>query len=431
MTRLITTLILCAAAIAVHAEAWSLDSCISYALTHNLSVRSAMLDSRSSSLGVTEAKDRFLPTLNAGAQQNWDFGRSLTSANTYANSNISNFGWSVQFSLPIFQGLSAIRQLRQAEAGLRASELQAAAVADEVTLSVLGLYLQALYNRELLAVSREQLRLSATQLSRQESLLEAGKVPEVDVIQARSQVANAEVDTVNASNNLRLALVDLAQALELTDTRGFDILPLAADEAEGILIPLADATERALGSYSSIRAARAAVTAADRSVDLAKSGYLPRLSLNAGLSDSYYNMSGVANNSFSRQMRDNFSKNIGFTLQIPVFDAFSTRNSVRRARIARSNADLELERRCSELRKAVEQAWTQADGARRKYEATGIAASASKAALDAMTEKYTYGKANATEWEQTRSAYITALVEQTRAKYETILRTRILDFYAR
>lgn len=431
MIRFIATFLVCAFTLAAHAEAWSLDSCISYALTHNLSVRSALLDNHASSLGVTEAKDRFLPTLNAGAQQNWDFGRSLTASNTYANSNISNFGWSVQLSLPIFQGLSAIRQLRQAEAGLRASELQAAAVADEVTLSVLGLYLQALYNRELLAVSLEQLRLSATQLTRQEALLEGGKVPEVDVIQARSQVANAEVDTVNASNNLRLALVDLAQALELTDTRGFDILPLADGEPTGILIPLADATERALGGYSSIRAARAAVTAADRGVDLAMSGYLPRLSLNAGLSDSYYNMSGVSNNSFSRQMRDNFSKNIGFTLQIPVFDAFSTRNSVRRARVARCNADLELERRCSELRKAVEQAWTQADGARRKYEATGVAAAASKAALDAMTEKYTYGKANATEWEQTRSAYITALVEQTRAKYETILRTRILDFYAR
>lgn len=431
MTRLLITLIIASVSLHSQADAWSLDSCITYAISHNISVRSAQLDNLGAHLAVTEAKDRFLPTLNAGAQQSWDFGRSLTSDNTYANRNISNFGWSVQLSLPIFQGLSALRQLRQAEAASRAGELQSLAVADEVTLSVMSLYLQALYNRELLAVSREQLRLTTTQLERQEALLEAGKVPEVDVIQARAQVATAEVDTVNAANNLRLSLLDLAQALELKNTDEFDISPLPDSETAPILISLSEATDRALGGYSSILAARARVESADRAVDLARSGYLPRLSFNAGLGDSYYRMSGLYNNSFSRQMRDNFSKTLGFTLQIPIFDAFSTRNSIRRAQLNRRSANLDLERCESDLRKAVEQAWTQADGARKKLDASIIAAEASKAALDAMTEKYTYGKANASEWEQTRSNYITSLVEQTRAKYETILRTRILNFYAR
>lgn len=431
MTRLLITLIIASVSLHSQADAWSLDSCITYAISHNISVRSAQLDNLGAHLAVTEAKDRFLPTLNAGAQQSWDFGRSLTSDNTYANRNISNFGWSVQLSLPIFQGLSALRQLRQAEAASRAGELQSLAVADEVTLSVMSLYLQALYNRELLAVSREQLRLTTTQLERQEALLEAGKVPEVDVIQARAQVATAEVDTVNAANNLRLSLIDLAQALELKNTDEFDISPLPDSETAPILISLSEATDRALGGYSSILAARARVESADRAVDLARSGYLPRLSFNAGLGDSYYRMSGLSNNSFSRQMRDNFSKTLGFTLQIPIFDAFSTRNSIRRAQLNRRSANLDLERCESDLRKAVEQAWTQADGARKKLDASIIAAEASKAALDAMTEKYTYGKANASEWEQTRSNYITSLVEQTRAKYETILRTRILNFYAR
>ena len=46
-----------------------------------------------------------------------------------------------------------------------------------------------------------------------------------------------------------------------------------------------------------------------------------------------------------------------------------------------------------------------------------------------MTEKYNYGKANATEWEQTQSTYITTLAQQVQAKYEMILRNRILLFY--
>ncbi|MCM1522769.1 MAG: TolC family protein [Muribaculaceae bacterium] len=431
-TRIITFLCLSSLFLTLHgANLWSLDSCINYAMEHNLTVRSAMLDNMTSSLAVTEAKDRFLPSLSASASQNWDFGRSLTSENTYANRNTAVTGLNLQLSLPLFQGLSAVRQLRQSRSALKASGLQAEATRDEVTLMVMSYYLQALYNRELLAVSREQLRLSETQLVRQAALFEAGKVPEVDVIQARSQVAAAEVDTVNASNTLTLSLLDLAQALELPDPDGFDVESLDDSETTAPLMPLKEVMTNALEGYSTIRAARAALETADDAISVAKSGYLPQIYFNAGLSDNYYRMSGVSNSPFSRQMRDNFSKNVGFSLRIPIFDAFSTRNSVRRARLNRLSASLEVERRESDLRKAIRQAWTQADGASRKLRASDIATKAALEALDAMTEKYTYGKANATEWEQARTNYITTLSQQVQAKYEAILRTRILNFYNR
>ncbi len=85
---------------------WSLDSCISYAINHNIEVRSRNLDRTSAELDVTEAKDAFLPTLDAGASQSFNFGRGLTSENTYANRNTSQFGWNVSLSVPLFQGLS-------------------------------------------------------------------------------------------------------------------------------------------------------------------------------------------------------------------------------------------------------------------------------------------------------------------------------------
>ena len=82
----------------------SLDSCISYALEHNLRIKSAEIERIRGEYSVTEAKDAFLPTLNASASQNWDFGRGLTSSNTYANRNTSMFSWGAQMSLPVFRG---------------------------------------------------------------------------------------------------------------------------------------------------------------------------------------------------------------------------------------------------------------------------------------------------------------------------------------
>lgn len=412
------------------AAVWSLDSCISYAHEHNLQIKLQQQQVASSELAVTEAKDRFLPSLSASAAQNWDFGRGLTSQNTYANRNTAMTSGGIQFQLPLFQGLAAIRQLRQSQAQLTAQQLEVAAAKDEVTLGVMSYYLQALFNTELQAVAAEELRLSKTQLERQQSLFEAGKVPEVDVLQARAQVAKGEMNLVTSANDRRVSLLELAKALELPDPKNFEIQPLEAN----ITAPIPSeetVLANALSNYNSIRAARSAISTADLGILTAQSGYLPKLYLTAGLNSSYYNLAGTDNPGFGKQMRDNFSRSIGFSMQIPIFDAFSTRNNIRRARQQKSSAELELERRTSELTKNIRQATLQATGAQAKYTASVTAVDAAKAALDAMTEKYTYGKANATEWEQTRSTYTTTLSQQVQAKYELILRKKILDFYNR
>ena len=418
-------------AVVSHAEAWSLDSCINYAVTHNLDVRSAQLERFKGDLSVTEAKDRFLPNLSASASQNWSFGRGLTSQNTYANRNTSSLGWSVSFSMPLFQGLSALRQLRQAQANIHSLDLRVAYAKDEVTLGIMAYYLQVLYNKEIVAVRREELRLSGTQLERQEILLDAGKVPEVDVLQAKAEVAAGELAVVNAENDYTLALVDLTRALELVDTEGFDVLPVDFDGEISLPASADIVYANALNYNNGVLAARSSIGLADHAVSIAKTGYIPRLSLNAGLGSSYYTLSGASNESFARQMRDNFSKSIGISLSVPIFDAFSTRNQVRQARLQKLSAELELERQESNLLKTIRQAYSQAEGARARYQAGESAVTSAKAALDAMTEKYNYGRANATEWEQARSSYITTLSQQVQAKYEMILRSRIIIFYNR
>ncbi|MDE6205156.1 MAG: TolC family protein [Duncaniella sp.] len=423
------TVMLMASSVSARGEAWSLDSCINYAIDHNLDVRSALIERYKGDLNVTEAKDRFLPTLSAGAAQSWSFGRGLTAENTYANRNTSSLGWNANLSLPLFQGLSAMRQLRQAQANIRTLDLQVEDAKDNVTLGIMAYYLQVLYNREMLAVRREELRLSQTQLQRQNDLLESGKVPEVDVLQAKAQVASGEVAVGNAENDYRLALVDLPRALELDDTRDFDILPVDLDCNIALPASADEVYRNALNTNNGILAARSGITLADHAVSIAKSGYLPTLSFNAGLGSNYYTLSGVENPPFGRQMKDNFSKSIGFSLNIPIFDAFSTRNRVRQARAQRLSAELEVQRRESDLLKTIRQAYSQAEGATAQYKAGETAVTSAKAALDAMTDKYTYGRANATEWEQARSTYITTISQQVQAKYEMILRTRILNFY--
>ena len=416
-------------ALSATAETWSLDSCISYAISHNITVKTRQLDTYSAELSVTEAKDAFLPTAEAQASQTFNFGRGLSGDNTYSNRNTSQFGWSVGVSVPLFQGLSAVRRLDYSRANLAAIAEQCEAAKDNVELQVISQYLQVLYCGEVLDVAREQKRLSEVQLSRSKILCEEGKIPELDVVQAEAQVSQNQLQIVNAENDRILALLDLSQLLQLPSSDGFDVAPL--DDEKKIIPPASEVYTSALQSNHAIRAGRLAIEAADKNIRLAKTGYYPRLSFNIGVGSSYYNVSGMENAPFHRQMRDNFNTGLGFTLSVPIFDAFSTRNSIRRAEVNRNTALLQLEDSQSNLYKAINQAYQQAVASEHRLEAAKVAENATKAAMDAMNTKYYFGRANATELEQARSEYIQARLQTVQATFETLLRRRILEFYNR
>lgn len=413
----------------IHAESWSLDSCISYAVSHNITVKSREINVMSGELDITEAKDQFLPNIGAGAQQSFSFGRGLTSENIYANRNTSQFGWSVQMSVPLFQGLRNVRNLDYSKTNFRMLVQQLESAKDDITLSVIAQYLQVLYYSELYKVSLEQLRLSNVELERRKELLNAGKIPELDMLQAEAQVAQDELSSVNALNNQDLALLDLAQLLELKTTDNFSILPL---EDESTMLPLPSPEtvyQTALSENHSILASRLGVEVAGKYLKLAQSGYLPTLSFSAGLGSSYYKTSGFNNESFGGQMKHNLSESLGFSLNIPIFDSFTTRNSIRKAKVQQISAELQLNDAELQLYKAIKQAHAQALAAEKRRSSSAVAEKTTGLALDAMREKYNYGKANATEFEQAKTSYIQAVSESVQAKYEYILRRRILEFY--
>lgn len=409
------------------AEPWSLDSCITYATQNSITVRRAMIERQQGEYSVVEAKDRFLPELNASAGQSFNFGRGLTAENTYAQRNTSNFQWGVNMSLPLFQGLGAVRQLKYSKLNLQTLLFQVEEAKDNVTLNVISAYLQVLYNKEILETAKKQVEFSEYELGRQRTLAEAGKIAEVDVLQATAQAANDRQSRVEAENNVAQSLLDLAQLLQLDSAEGFDIRPM-----ETGMEPLPSVQEvcsNALFNYSSVLGAKKAIDAAKANEDVARSGYIPKLSFNAGISSSYYKLSGIENAPFHRQMRDNLNKYVGFTLTVPIFDAFSTRNSLRRAKLQTTLATLQLEDTQTSLVKAINQAHLQAQSSLSKYEAAKVSESANRISFDAMQEKYNMGRSTPYEFEQAKDAYLKSQISRIQAQYEYQLRKRILDFY--
>lgn len=408
---------------------WSLDSCINYAVAHNVGILQQELRIEEGKQSLTAAKDRFLPTLDASASQSFNFGRALQADNTYADRNTSNFGWNVGVSMPLFQGMAEYRNIKLAKANIRHYVLENEAAKDNVTLNVISQYLQVLYAKEVAQTARSQAEYSAFEVERQKALIEAGKVAEATLYDLESVAAQDRLQVVTAENDIQTALVNLANLLQLRGIEGFDVRPL--NEGEPTIPGPDQVYSEALVSNSSLQAARQSVTVANENISVAKAGYLPTLSFSAGTGSSYYKVSGFPGEGFGPQMRHNLSTYLGFSLRIPIFDGFNTRNSVRRAQLQKTNAELSYDQRNVDLYKDIQLAYYQAIGARERYQAAGETLEKTRLSFESTRERFNLGRATQADYEQAKNNLFRTEVSRIQAHYEYLMRHRILLFYGK
>lgn len=409
--------------------AWTLDSCVNYAIKKNLTVKSRELDHESGELSLSDARNGYLPTVNANASESLSFGRGLTSENMYANRNTTNFQWGVNAQVPVFDGLRTWRQVKYEKMNLSTLLYQIEAAKDDVALNVITAYLQVLYTYEVYQTALNQVELSEYELTRRNALAEAGKIAEIDLLEAESQLAQDKLQTVTSLNDYTQAVIDLSQVLQLGTIDGFSVATLNDSETLPI-IPRAEEVYRlALLNNFNVKASESAIEAAGQGVQVAKTGWIPQISFNAGIGSSYYTVSGFDNMGFGSQMRQNFSKMLGFSLSIPIFDGLSTRNNVRRARLQEMQAKLQLDQVQTDLYRTIQTAYYQAAGARETYRTSMETENIAAEAFAAMQEKYNIGRATPQEFEQSKNTLLGMTLQRIRSRYECLLRYRVLKFY--
>lgn len=426
MRSLAISLFLALGAMAAGAQAWSLDQCVTYALENNLTVKNAELQADRGRLEVQSARDAFLPTVDGSVSESFNFGRGLTAQNTYADRNTSNFQWGLSMGLPLFQP-SMFARNKVAKASLQQLVLDIEATKDDIALNIISLYMQVLFCKEVEQTAKSQAELSAFQVERVKTMVEAGKLAEADLYDTEAQAARDRLTVVTSQNDTRNALVNLANVLRIRDIDAFDVAPIDMDDP---LIPRPEEVyRRALVVNGGIKSARQQVEVAEKNITLAKASYIPTLSFNAGIGSSYYNISGMQNENFGSQMRHNYATYLGFSLRVPIFDGFSTRNNVRTARLQRHTAQLQLDQRDDRLYTDIQLAYTQATGARESYLTSATTLEKTRQSFDATAERYSLGRATATDYEQAKNNLFVTQVNSIRAHYEYLLRYRILDFY--
>lgn len=427
--RIILSILCCLPLLLSAQQRLTLEECIRIALENNRNVKQQKLNKESRTIAYHQARANLLPNLNGSMGQSFVFGRSIGLDNTYKNTNSAQTNMSLSSDITLFDGLRMKHNIDARKADMNAAQADMEQMENEIRMSVSTAFLQVLLNKELLQIANDQMEVTKTNIERRQELVKSGKVAQGELYELEAQQAKEQQNKIQAENNVKLSLLDLAQIMEITDFQNLDIVsPSPESLIQDNLPPSSQAIyDAALLSRPEIRASQYRLESSQKEVSMAKAGHFPTLSFGAGAGTAYHRMSGLQNAPFSQQLKNNVSASLGFSLSIPIFNRFQVSNNVKSAQITVENNRLEADKIKIELRKKIEQAYYNALAAESRWQAAQKSEKAGREAYRFAEQKYENGRANSYELYQAKSNLAQILAEQAQAKYEYAFRLKILE----
>ena len=261
--------------------------------------------------------------------------------------------------------------------------------------------------------------------------MQANRLAEGEIYAVIAQLGNEQLQAITAQNDVQLALLNLAQAMNI-DPQGFDIEEIPLEQLqEGTALPSRDEVlDLALSQRPEIKAQQYTIDAQEAMLKQQKAAYSPTLSANAGVGTSYYNIQGAENKAFGDQLGDNLQGSVGLTLSIPIYNKMQTPYAVKQQKLALENARLSLEQQKQDIRKEVEQAYFNALNALTEAQAAEQALTNAQVALDYLQKKYEAGRASSYEYTTAKTTFAKAQTTLLQSQYNYLFRLRILHYYA-
>jgi len=448
---------------------WTLKECIEYALENNISIKQSFLDVENTELTKKDAIGNYLPSINGSISNAWNTGltQDITTG-ILRNQTTRNSSYNITAGITVFRGLQNLRQLQLAKMQQLAAQYNLDKMKDDIALFVANNYLQVLLAKANLQVIKEQNKVTQDQIKRTQDLVDAGVLPRGDLLEIQATDAGEKQRITVAENNKQIALLALAQLLQIKDYQNFDI----SDEDYMIIDSgfsnktFTETFQAAKQNRNEIKIARQNLLIAKKNLQLAKGAYFPTLNafINYNTRESGFKriiqsvdpinptitqpigvvqetgqtVVGTFPNTileelnplpFIEQLYRNDGISYGLSLNVPIFNGFSTRNNVKRSLINVKRNQLLLEQATQDLESTVYQAYTDVKGALKSYEAAVKTLQAQQLAYQYAQERYDVGLTNAFDFSQAKFRYDNAQIEVNRTKYDYIFKLKVLELY--
>ena len=314
----------------------SLSDALAHGLTHNLGALLSEQGTRATYGAKLGALSALLPTFAGGLTQARErinleaYGFPVPPGTSPIIGPFNVFDARVSLSQTVFD-YSAIERLRATSASESASKYAYQDARDVVVQVCSGLYLQAVTGAARVEAARAQLQTADALYKRAVSLKAAGVVAGIEVLRAQVELQSQQQRVIVLENDLAKEKLALGRAIGLPSGQRFEVTDRVAYAAlEGVT--LEDSLQRAYEARSDLKAAGAAVQAAESARRAAQGEAFPSLHVDAAYGD-------IGNTAGSAKM----TYSVAATLSVPIFQGGRVRGRVFQADAALQQQKAQLE----------------------------------------------------------------------------------------
>ena len=450
--------------LAAQGKKFTLQECVDTALKNNFNVQQTDLQMNSSQVNWQQSKLNLLPSLNGSASQGLSQGRSIDPfSNSYINERYNFASYGLNSGVTLFQGLALQNLIKENSFNYKASQMDWQQAKDNATIGVILAYLQVLSNEDQLSQAQNQAALSQKQVDRLEILNQQGAITPSDLTDLKGQVANDQLSIINNKNAAELSKINLCQLMNIPYDPGMELEKIDISTLIEKYQQTPDSIyQTALQQFAQVKAVDFRKQSADKALKVARGQLFPLLSFNANVNTNYSSAAteqlyantttittkayvlenGVQNPvispqdnytsqkiAYNKQLNNNLYNDFSLNLRIPIFNSLYQRNQVKLAKINVKNAALVSQTTKTQLQQNIEQAYTNMVTAADSYKTLTDQVNAYTESFHAAEVRFNNGVGTSIDYLTAKNNLDRANINMISAKYNYILRTKVLDYY--
>jgi outer membrane protein len=441
----------------------SLQQAVDLTLKNNLTIKQAQFNEALANEDYKQSKYNLLPSLSANPTASYNLGRSANLATyTYSTQAFLYLNGQASVAVTLYQGGQLRNQILHNKLTLDVDKTSTDKVKNDLLLNVVTDYLTILTDQDLVTAAQQQIEIAKITLDRAQKNFDQGNSTSADLAQAQAQLSTAQLNLTNAQNQTDLAILVLKQYMEMDAATDIAVVKPDISKLTNVQT-IYDATEvikTAFTANPDIRLAELQQQTYAQAIKTAKGSYYPTLSFFGGVGTNYSNQIArqiIGTTPFSQQigtvqatgqpvvaqgimplygpysainqLGNNFNESLGLSLQIPIFNRFTARTSVRKAKLNYEYAQLSTALAKNVLSKTIIQAVLDLQAASKSYQSSLQTYQSNKEALNITKQRYDAGLVNTLDFNTALTNYNKSQNDMIEAQYQVIFRSKVIDYY--
>ncbi len=441
---------------------YTLESCIQIALENNLTLESSKIREKTAKVNKRQSVLNMLPSVNGSYNAGVNNGRSIDPfTNDFINQRLTFSNANLSLNAVVFNGFRLLNTMKQQQLNAQAASMEVEQEKQNLVLSVTLAYLQVLNSQDVLELNKLRLVATNNQLKIQKDMYEEGRSNPADYTDLLGQKSQDETNILNSKIALNNAKLNLIQLLNLDETLDVNIESILLG-MEKYQLTFNQVYKDALNNLATFKAGELRVKAAKKGVVVARTQYMPEISVFGGMNTNYssvaqtFTETGTSivetgdfvsiNNqnvpvlreqkSFNAnpigyldQFENNLNSVIGFSVRVPIFNGFRAKNNVALGKIRIEESLVALERTQLQIKNAIQQVHFDMEAAFYRYESLSKQVEAYEKSYQVNETRFNNGVSNFLAYITSKNNLENAKINLSIAKYDYILRTRVLEYY--